>query len=94
MDFIEQRIEPREKLALPVQVGDTLRAVTRDISPSGMYLEVRGDHELGGTLLFEMHLEQPRMKFTSEGLIVRIEHREGLTGMAVKLVSPRLVALD
>lgn len=94
MDFIEQRVEPREKLALAVQIGDNLRAVTRDISPSGMYLEVRGDHELGGTLLFEMHLDEAHMKFTSEGCIVRIEHRDGLTGMAVRLLSPRLELLD
>lgn len=93
MDFIENRTEPRETLVLPVELGKELRGLTRDISPSGMYLEVRGDHELGGTLVFEMHVEEANIRFTSEGRIVRIEHRDGYTGIAVKLVSPRLQPL-
>jgi hypothetical protein len=34
--FIEQRVEPRETLALPLNLGDGHAAVTRDISASGM----------------------------------------------------------
>ena len=37
-----------------------------------------------------MHLADARMKFTAEGDIVRIEHRAGVTGVAVKLRTPRL----
>ena len=92
--FEEQRSEPRETLALHVKVAGGADAVTRDISPSGMYIEIRGDHELDGTLLFEMHVDEPRMKFTAEGRIVRIEHRDGFTGIAVRLLSPRLHMLD
>ena len=93
MEFREQRLEPREQLALPLRIGD-IHAVTRDISPSGMYLEIRGEHLLSGTLVFELHLEDARIKFTSEGHIVRVEHSDGCTGIAVRLVSPQLEALD
>lgn len=93
MSFIEHRTEPREPLALPLRLGEKLRGMTRDISPSGMYLEIRGDHELGGSVMFEMDIEEANMRFTSEGRIVRVEHRDGCTGIAVKLVSPRLQAL-
>jgi hypothetical protein len=92
--FLEQRSEPREALALPVKLADGAQALTRDISASGMYLEIPGAHEVLEPLHFEMDIEQPRMRFTAEGHIVRIEHHDGNTGIAVKLVSPRLDLLD
>jgi hypothetical protein len=88
--FIEQRIDPREPLALPLQLGDGSSAVTRDISASGMYLEIDGEHPLRGTVVFEMHLADAGMKFVAEGEIVRIEHKAGSTGVAVRLRTPRL----
>jgi len=91
--FTENRIEPREPMALQLKLGDGSTGVTRDISPSGMFLEIRGDHDLSGTVFFEMDLAAARMKFTSEGRIVRIEHRDGLTGIAIRLISPHLEPL-
>jgi hypothetical protein len=92
--FIEQRLEPREPLALPLQLGDGCSAVTRDISASGMYLQIDGLHPLRGLVVFEMHLAGARMKFTAEGEIVRIEHRGGSTGVAVRLRASRLHPID
>jgi hypothetical protein len=88
--FEEHRAEPRESLALPLKLGDGCSAVTRDISASGMYLEIAGEHEMTGLVVFEMHLTHARMKFTAEGEIVRVEHKAGHTGIAVKLRTPRL----
>jgi hypothetical protein len=89
-DMAEHRIEQREALALPVQLGDGTAAVTRDISASGMYLEIPGVHQLGGAVVFEMKLAQAQVKFTAEGTIVRIEHHDGSTGVALKLHAHRL----
>jgi hypothetical protein len=91
--FTEQRGEPREAVALPLKLGDGSAAVTRDISPSGMYLQIRGCPDLRGTLLFEMDLQDLHMKFTAQGHVVRLEHCDGYTGIAVKLDSPRLEPL-
>jgi hypothetical protein len=91
--FKEQRVEPRESVALPLQLGDGNAAVTRDISASGMYLEIKGWHPIGGPVVFEMHLADARIKFTAEGEVVRIEHAEGKTGVAVRLLSARLQSL-
>jgi hypothetical protein len=91
--FIEQRMEPREALALPLELGAGYAAVTRDISPSGMYFELRGWHHLSGTVVFEMHLTDSHLKFTAEGVVVRIEHARGKTGIAVRLLSPKLDSL-
>jgi hypothetical protein len=91
--FTEQRGEPREAVALPLKLGDGSAAVTRDISPSGMYLQIHGNPDLGGTLLFEMDLQDVHMKFTAEGRVVRLERCDGFTGIAVRLHSPRLEPL-
>lgn len=88
--FVEKRIEPRIPMALPIRVTGALDAVTRDISPSGMYLRLQGTHTLEGTLLFEMHLEESNMRFTAQGSVVRVEHRGGFTGVAVRLAAGRL----
>jgi hypothetical protein len=92
--FKEQRLEPRERLALALQLREGTRAVTRDISASGLYFEMDGEHEVDGLVDFEMQLPDLGMKFTAVGRIVRVEHRFGITGVAVKLLSPRLEPLE
>jgi len=91
--FRERRLDPREQLALPLRLSDGCAAVTRDISPSGMYLQLRGRRLMGTTLFFEMHLADARMRFSAEGQIVRLEYRDDCTGVAVRLISPRLEPL-
>lgn len=90
----EHRAEQREALALPVQLGDGTAAVTRDISASGMYLEIPGLHQIGNAVVFEMKLAQAQVKFTAEGTVVRVEHHQGNTGVALKLHAHRLEPLD
>jgi hypothetical protein len=80
-------------LALPLKLGDGCPALTRNISPSGMYFEISGWHHMTGAVLFEMHLTDGCLKFTAEGEIVRIDHAAGRTGIAVRLLSPRLQPL-
>jgi hypothetical protein len=90
----ERRLEPRERLALPLRLRDGSHAVTRDISASGLYFEMDGEHEVDGLVDFEMQLPDLHMKFTAVGQIVRVEHRFGVTGVAVKLLSPRLESIE
>jgi len=92
--FVEHRIEPRERLALPIKLGDGLRAVTRNISATGLYFEIEGDRLMQGLVDFEMQLAEAGMKFTAVGEIVRIEHHAGKTGVAVRLMAPRLELIN
>ena len=92
--FEEQRIEPRERLALPLKLRDGSQAVTRDISATGLFFEIEGKHLLGGLVDFEMHVLEARVKFTSTGEIIRLEHSDGRTGVAVRLMSPRLEPVE
>lgn len=91
--FEEHRIEPRESLALPLKLGDGIAAVTRDISASGMYFEIKGSYAMTGPVLFEMQLAELGVKFSAEGEIVRVDRGEGTTGFAVKLRHPRFEPL-
>ena len=92
--FTEHRLDPRERLALLLRLRDGAHAVTRDISASGLFFEVAGEHELAGLVDFEMQVPELKVKFTAVGQIVRVEHRFGVTGVAVKLLSPRLEPVD
>lgn len=88
--FEEQRADPREPLELPLKLGDGTAAKTRDISASGMYIEFPPGYMLAGPLQFEMQLAEVGMKFSAHGEIVRVEHKAGGTGVAVRLISPKL----
>lgn len=79
---------------MPLRLRDGNHAVTRDISASGLFFEMDGEHQVDGLLDFEMELPDLRMKFTAVGRIVRVEHRFGTTGVAVKLLSPRLEPME
>ena len=86
-------MEPRERLALALRLRDGSHAVTRDISSSGLFFEMAGEHDVFGLVDFELQLPE-HMKFSAVGEIVRVEYRFGTTGVAVKLLSPRLEPLD
>jgi hypothetical protein len=88
--FEEQRLDPRERLALPIQLADGPPAITRDISATGLFFIMEGEHALHGPVDFELHLPAFSMKFSSSGEIVRVEHGDGRTGVAVRLVNPRI----
>ena len=92
--FEEQRVEPRERLALPLRLPDGNNALIRDISASGLFFEIEGEHVLGGLVDFEMHVLAARVKFTSSGEIVRLEHANGRTGVAVRLIAPRIEPVE
>jgi hypothetical protein len=92
--FEEHRIEPRERLALPIKLSDGLRALTRNISPTGLYFEIEGERLMHGLVDFEMQLAEAGMKFTAVGEIVRVDHHSGKTGVAVRLMAPRLELIN
>lgn len=91
--FIEQRVDPREPLALPLKLEDGSSAVTRNISASGMYFEIQGSYAMVGPVVFEMQLAELGVKFTAEGEVVRVERHGTRTGFAIKLREPRFEPL-
>ena len=91
--FEERRRDPRECLALPLRLGSGAEATTRDISGSGLFVFIPGRHALEGPLHFELQLADFPLKFTAFGEIVRVEYHLDATGIALRLVDPRLHVL-
>ncbi len=92
--FEERRVNPRERLTLPLKLADGAPASTRDISATGLYFEMQGAHVLSGPVDFELQLSEVSMKFKASGEIVRVELKDGRTGVAVRLIDPRLETLE
>lgn len=88
--FTEHRLDPREDVDLPVRLGDGSRGIARNISPSGLYLEIRGEPPETPQIYVEMDVPGERFAFRSHGTIVRMDHRPGMTGIAVRLEEPQL----
>lgn len=92
----EHRIEPREQLGLPLQLGGGGKGLTRDISASGLFFETDSEQRVGGLIDFEIELDTPGgpMKLKAQGQIVRIELQAGKTGVGVKLLASRLEPVE
>jgi len=92
--FKEQRVNPRERLTLPIDLADGLRALTRDISAAGLFFVLQGQHVLHGPVEFELRVPEFSMRFSSSGEIVRVEHGADSTGVAVRFIDPRMDVLE
>ena len=67
--------------------------VTRNISTSGVFFEADVDYAVGSKIIFAIELDGPQVEnlaLRSRGEIVRIEHRAGKVGMAVKIDASKL----
>jgi hypothetical protein len=92
--FKEKRVEPREQLAVPLRLAEGVTAITRDISAAGLFFVIEGRHVFSGPVDFEMVLPEMSLRFTSSGEIVRIEHEQDTTGVAVRFLNPHLDVLS
>ena len=92
----EHRIEPRVPSSLPMQLDSGVSAVLRDISASGLFYEITSAQHVGDVVNVEIDLDTPGglMKLKAQGQVVRIEAHGDRTGVAVKLLTSRLEAVD
>ncbi|WP_342130764.1 PilZ domain-containing protein [Hydrogenophaga sp. OTU3427] len=88
----DQRSEPREPVSLPVTSGQGGLGVTRDISASGLFLQTDGLQVMGSLIELEIALDTPGgpMKLCATGEVVRVEVKDGKTGVGLKFVASRL----
>lgn len=92
----EHRLEPREPVNLPLQLGGGVSAITRDVSASGLFFETDSEQRVGGLVSLEIDLDTPGgpMKLKAQGQIVRIKSHGGRTGVGVKLLNSRLEPVE
>ncbi len=86
----ESRFEPRNKVALPLRLGNGAVGNTRDVSASGLFFTSDAEQRLGEVI--DLSIELPGgarpLLFRATALVVRIEQ----CGAAVQLQGARLEA--
>jgi hypothetical protein len=85
------RTEERVFCGLPVDLG-IATGVTRDISASGVFFETEATYPLSKSINFQVKLDTPQeiTLVTCRGEIVRVEPRNKLVGVAVKITKAQM----
>lgn len=78
----------RVKTELPVNI-DGVHGITRDISTTGVFLEVGSPYAPGSIIEFTVTLSSPTgdLMFSCEGEVLRSEELEEKYGVATKILS-------
>lgn len=90
----EQRAYRRENLVMALRMADGSSAVTRDISPHGLYFTARAGLRPQRWVQVEVELPHAGLRFLADGEVVRLEPGADFTGVALKLHGGRLLPLD
>ena len=66
-----------------------IQGLTRNISATGIYFETETAGEPGSRVRFtvEVNVRGEKLKLVCEGEVVRVEHNNGMLGIAAKLVN-------
>ena len=91
-----RRSEERVQATRPVNL-DHGTGITRDISASGVFFETNMDCATGSEIGFSIEIDGPagrKMMLKCQGLIVRVERRDGKIGVAARILASRLVAAN
>jgi len=83
----DSRREERVPVSLQAKVNEA-ECMTRDVSPSGVFLESNAVFDLGEKIDFVIDLDSPggKLILKCNGEVVRIEEQNGKVGVAVKIV--------
>ena len=84
----------RVKTVLPVNI-DGIKGITRDVSSSGIFLELESPVEPGKIVEFLVTLDSPSgdLVMSCQGEVVRMEEFEKSYGIATKILSLELLPL-
>ena len=88
----ERKREERVSAQVPVQVG-AARGTTRNISATGILMELDLQPQVGSALEFRIELQTPSgvIQMLCEGEVVRVEdHQNGKQGVAVKILKQEI----
>ena len=78
--------------AIPVRLEDGTTAITRDLSPAGVFFVTDKRMEAGNSIHFTIEFDNPGGKLHLDclGEIVRVEQADGKIGIAAKILESRL----
>ena len=89
-----QRKSERVRTTVPVSIDGKRLGLTRDVSPQGIFFESTAEMRQGDEVHLSLEFDTPTAKldFHCEGVIVRVESKDGKRGVAVKIIDSRLEA--
>jgi len=87
---------PRLKAAFRVHALDGTTGLTKDISATGIFLELDMHQKPGSIISFWIELDTPgaKMKLICEAEVVRVDQAGGKTKLGTKIISQELQALN
>ena len=91
---LDRRASARESLALPIVLADGSLATTRNLSADGLFFTAPAGQQVDKWIRVEFSVASAGLKFTATGEVVRIERGELEDGVALRLHSQALSALD
>jgi hypothetical protein len=92
----QRRRHQRVPSAIPFTLDDGSDAVTRDLSPSGVYFETDGEVALGSVVRFSLQFDNPSgdLLFQCVARVVRINSENGKLGVGAQIVESHLERKD
>lgn len=93
--LVEKRKDVRLVTGLPVSL-EKATGIIRDMSASGAYFWISGNHAIGDKISFTVGLkpEWSGMVWKCEGAVVRVEPRGTHTGVAVRISQSAVEPLE
>ena len=81
-----RRVADRVATELPIDLNGTA-GLTRNISATGIYFEAQVNQEPGSVIQFfvDVEVQGEKFKMVCKGEVVRVEQKDGVMGVAVKL---------
>jgi len=92
----QKRQHQRVPSAIPFILDDGSEAITRDLSPSGVYFETEGQLAVGSVVRFSLQFDNPSgdLLFLCTARVVRIREENGKLGFGAEIVDSRLERKD
>ena len=87
------RTESREERVLAMRVDGAVDAITRNISPTGVFFESSVEQMVGTMIDFTIDFDSPGgpLHVRCKGIVVRCEGHGGRCGTAVQVIESRFV---
>jgi hypothetical protein len=92
--FFDRRQVVREPIVLPIVLANGVTAVTRDVGPHGLYLRMPPNQRIDEWVRLELVLGRSGLRLSAVAQVLRTEPGVLSTGVALRLHSLQLRAID
>ena len=92
----QRRRHQRVSSAIPFSLDDGSGAITRDLSPTGIYFETDGVLTVGSEIRFSLQFDNPSgdLLFQCVARVVRVRSENGKLGVGAQIVESQIHRAD